>query len=430
MSRAAAGESQVGGARAAASPYTAEAMNKTLRAPLALGAVFFALALSLAACGGNSVPEGDVLNVDGSTTSQETFDRWLKIAALSGGAQTGAKVVVPDPPDFTKCIADRKATLPKPVKGQPKPTEAQLKKSCQKQYDQLKGQVMSFLVRAAWLEAEAERQDIKVSDKELKESFDKARKRAFPGKKTYALFLEQSGQTEADLLYRQRTQLIEQKITEKLTKGLGDVTQSDVTEYYNKNKAKQFTQPATRDLLVILTKTEAQAKAAKAALEDGLPFRDAVKKYSTDPTTKANGGELLNVTEGQGDKAFDKAVFDAEKGKVYGPVKTSEGYYVFQVTRITPAKTQPLDNQLRASIKQIIGSDRQRDALTEFGNEYQDRWRGETECAKDYTVPDCANSKTKPASTVPPGAVPQPTAAPQQQEQQQQAPPQQTTPAG
>jgi parvulin-like peptidyl-prolyl isomerase len=406
-------------------------MNKTLRAPLALGAVFFALALSLAACGGNSVPEGDVLNVDGSTTSQETFDRWLNIAALSAGAQAGAKVVIPDPPDFTKCIADRKATLPKPVKGQPKPTEAQLKKSCQQQYDQLKGQVMSFLVRAAWLEAEAERQDIKISDKEVKASFDKARKQAFPEAKAYAAFLKESDQTEADLLYRQRTQLIEQKITEKLTKGTEDVTQSDVTEYYNENKKKQFTQPATRDLLVILTKTEAQANAAKAALESGMSFEDAVKKYSTDPTTKANAGRLNNVTQGQGEKAFDKAVFDAKKGKVYGPVKTSEGYYVFQVTRITPASTQPLDSQLRASIKQIIVSNRQRDALTKFGNEYQDRWRGETECAKGYIVPDCANSKTKPASTVPPGAVPQPTAAPQTQQQQQQtAPPQQTTPAG
>ena len=257
-------------------------------------------------------------------------------------------------------------------------------------------------------------------------SFEKARKQAFPGAKSYAAFLKQSGQTEADLLYRQRTQLLEQKISEKLTKGLDDVTQSDVTEYYNKNKAKQFTQPATRDVLVILTKTEAQANAAKAALDGGLPFDEAVKKYSTDPTTKANGGALNNVTQGQGDKAFDKAVFSAEKGKVYGPVKTAEGYYVFKVTRATPAKTQPLDNQLRASIKQIIGSNRQRDALTKFGNEYQDRWRGKTECAKGYVVPDCANSKSKPASTTPPGAVPQQTQQTQQAPQTQQ----QTTPAG
>ena len=74
----------------------------------------------------------------------------------------------------------------------------------------------------------------------------------------------------------------------------------------------------------------------------------------------------------------------------------------------TPAKTQPLDNQLRASIKQIIVSTNQRNALTKFGKEYQDRWRGKTECAKDYVVPDCSNSKAKTTTTAPPGAVTQP----------------------
>ncbi len=401
-------------------------MNKTLRAPLALGAVFFALALSLAACGGNSVSDGDVLNVDGTSTSEQTFDRWLNIAALSAGSQAGVKIVAPDPPNFTKCIADRKATAPKPVKGQPKPTDAALKASCKQQYDQLKGQVMSFLIRAQWLDNEAERQGIKVSDKEVQQSFDKARKQAFPTNTAFATFLKTSGQTEADLLFRQRTQLIEQKITEKLTKSTTNVSQSDITEYYNKNKAKQFTQPATRNLLVILTKDEAQAKAAKAALEGGTSFDDAVKKYSTDPTTKAKGGELENVTQGQGDKAFDEAVFKAPLNKVVGPVKTSEGYYVFKVTKATPGKTQPLDNQLRASIKQIIVSENQRTALTKFGEEYQDRWRGKTECADDFVVPDCSNSKSKTTSTPPPGAVPQTTPTPDTAP----APTQQQQPAG
>ena len=54
--------------------------------------------------------------------------------------------------------------------------------------------------------------------------------------------------------------------------------------------------------------------------DGGMPFEEAVRKYSTDPTTKANGGRLNNVTQGQGEKAFDKAVFSADKAKVYGPV--------------------------------------------------------------------------------------------------------------
>lgn len=383
---------------------------------MALGAVFFAVTLSLAACGGDSVPEGDVLNVDGTTTAEATFDRWFQIAGKSAGGQTGAKVVIPDPPNFTKCIADRKANLPKPVKGQPKPTEAQLKASCKQQYDQLRSQVMSFLIRAQWLDSEAERQDISVSDKEVDAAFEKARKQAFGGNKAFAAFLKQTGQMPADLLFRQRTQLLEQKITEKIMKGTTDVSQSDVKEYYDENKKKQFTQPATRDVNVILTKTEDRAKAAKEAIDGGMSFEDAVAKYSTDATTKDKGGELLNVTQGQGEKAFDQAVFGADKGKVTGPVKTAEGWYVFEVTRATPAKTQPLDNQLRATIKQIIVSENQQKALTDFGEEYQDRWRPKTECAKGFVVPDCANSKSKPASTVPPGAVPQ-----QQTNQQQTA---------
>lgn len=389
-------------------------MTKTLRAPLALGAVFFAVALSLAACGGNSVPDGDVVNVDGTTTAEATFDRWFQIAGKSAGGQTGAKVVIPDPPNFTKCIADRKANLPKPVKGQPKPTEAQLKASCKQQYEQLRSQVMSFLIRAQWLDSEAERQDITVSDKEVDEAFEKARKQAFGGNKAFAAFLKQTGQTPADLLFRQRTQLLEQKITEKIMKGTTDVSQDEIKEYYEENKKKQFTQPATRDVDVILTKTEDQAKAAKSAIDGGMSFEDAVAKYSTDATTKDKGGELLNVTQGQGEKAFDQAVFSADKGKVTGPVKTAEGWYVFNVARATEAKTQPLDNQLRATIKQIIVSENQQKALQDFGEEYQDRWRPKTECAKGFVVPDCANSKSKPASTVPPGAVPQ-----QQTNQQQ-----------
>ena len=69
------------------------------------------------------------------------------------------------------------------MKGQPKTTDAQYKASCKTQYEQLKGQVMSFLIRAQWLDSEAARQDIKVSDKDVQASFDKARKSAFSGNK-------------------------------------------------------------------------------------------------------------------------------------------------------------------------------------------------------------------------------------------------------
>ena len=62
---------------------------------------------------------------------------------------------VPDAADFTKCIADKKQTAPKPAKGQPKPTDAQLKTQCQQEYDQLRDQVLQFLISLEWIEGEA-----------------------------------------------------------------------------------------------------------------------------------------------------------------------------------------------------------------------------------------------------------------------------------
>ena len=116
-------------------------------------------ALVLAACG-NDVPTGAVAKVGDETIEQAEFDKWLTTAA-KGQAQ-GGTAVIPDPPDFTKCVAAKKKT-PVP-EGQKKPTDAALKKQCETEYDTLKREVMQFLIQAAWVQQEAEAQDIKVSD--------------------------------------------------------------------------------------------------------------------------------------------------------------------------------------------------------------------------------------------------------------------------
>ena len=86
-------------------------MPKTsLRLALALGA-FFVLALLLAACGSSSsIPGNAVANVDGTPITKAAFDRWLQISAKSAAA-SGAPVVVPDPPNYTNCIAGLRKQL-------------------------------------------------------------------------------------------------------------------------------------------------------------------------------------------------------------------------------------------------------------------------------------------------------------------------------
>jgi foldase protein PrsA len=351
-------------------------------------------ALVVAGCG-NDVPPGAVAKVGDSEITQDEFDKWLKTAVL--GQAQGAPAAVPDPPDFAKCVAAKKKT-PAP-KGQNKPTDSQLKKQCQQEYDQLKGEVMQFLIQAEWVEQEAEQQGIKVSQKAVAKSLADQKKQAFPSEKAYQQFLNTSGMSEDDILFRVKLDQLQQKLTAKATEGSQKVSDSDIQEYYDKNK-KRFAQPERRDLRVVLTKSEAKAKQAKKALDNGDSWKQVVNKYSIDEASKAQEGRLPAVAKGQQEKALDEAVFASKKGEVEGPVKTQFGWYVFEVEKITKGKQQSLEES-KANIKQQLASQQQNSALKKFGDDYRKRYKATTDCRKGYEVDDCKNAPKKKASTTP-----------------------------
>jgi foldase protein PrsA len=373
-------------------------------AAMALGAAVFA------GCG-NDVPAGAVAKVGDATITQDEFDKWLATAA-KGNAQ-GGSAAVPDPPDFQKCVA-AKAKTPVP-KGQKKPTDDALKKQCKSEYDALKKEVMQFLIQAEWVQQEAADQDIKVTDAQIKKSFEDQKKQAFPNDKQYKAFLASSGMTEDDILFRVKLDQLQQKLTQKVTEDAKKVSDSDIESYYEKNK-KRFAQPERRDLRVVLTKTEAKANQAKKALESGQPFKKVVKQYSIDEASKSQAGLLPAVTQGQQEKAFDTAIFDAKKGSLEGPVKTQFGWYVFKVEKVTKASQQTLE-QSKETIKNLLRSQRQQKALDEFIKSFREDYKDKTDCADDYRVAECKNAPkdetdTAPASGGNPGGQPQQPAQP------------------
>jgi foldase protein PrsA len=377
---------------------------------LALCAFFVLPALVLSACG-SDVPGNSVAKIGDQTIKKSTFDHWMSIAAVSAAGQTNQsgstppKAQIPDAPNFTKCVAAKKAAAAKPAKGQPEPTEAQLKGQCKQEYGTLRDQVLEFLIRGNWIEQETSKQNVKVSDKEVQKQIDAAVKQAFQNPGDFQKFLQRSGLTQADVFYQQRNQLLQQKLTEKVTKAQGKVTDAQIAAYYNKNKSK-FATPERRDLRIVLTKTKARAAQARRALTSGQSWKAVTKTYSVDQASKAQGGLLSGVAKGQQEKALDDAIFKAKKGRLVGPVKTQFGYYVLEVSKITPAKQQSLE-QSKTSIQQILTSDNQRKALDKFGKDYRKRWKAETSCRKGFTTADCKNGP-KTQSTA--------TAAPQQQQ--------------
>ncbi|MEA2377603.1 MAG: foldase protein PrsA [Thermoleophilaceae bacterium] len=340
--------------------------------------------------------------VGDKTITQDEFNKWVATAVKSQAQ--GRDPVVPDPPDFKKCVAAKKKA---PVaSGQPKQSDAALKKQCKTEYDTLKREVMQFLIQSEWVTQEAEKRDIKVSDKDVAKSFEDQKKQAFPTDKAYKQFLKTSGMTEADILFRVKLSQLQEKLTQKVTEDAKKVTTADVEQYYEKNQ-KRFAQPERRDLHVILTKTEAKAQEARSALDGGQAWKDVAKTYSIDQASKAQGGKLAAVAKGQQDKALEDAVFAASKGQVQGPVKTQFGWYVFQVDKITPASQQSLE-QSRDTIKNLLRSQRQQKALDAFIKDFREQYKDQTNCSDDYRVAECKNAPKDKASTASQAPAPQP----------------------
>jgi foldase protein PrsA len=375
-------------------------MRRTLTV-LALGA-FFVPAAILAGCGEGGIPGNAVAEVDGTAIEKQDFEHWLNVGAKASG-QPDAKV--PVPPEYTECIAAAKKAAAKPAEGQPKQTDADYKAQCKQQYEQLREQMMGLLISFEWIEREAKDQGVKVTDAEVKKSFEEQKKQSFPKDADYQKFLKDSGQTEADVLMRVRLDTLSNKIRDKVTKGKDKVSDQAIADYYEKNKA-QFAQPERRDLSIVLTKTEAKANEAKAALESGESFKSVAKEYSIDDASKAQGGKLPAVAKGQQEKAFDDAIFKAKKGKIQGPVKTQFGYYVFKVDKVTKASQQTLE-QAKTTIQQVLASQSQQKALDAFVKDFRKKWKEKTECREGFVTQDCKNAP-KPTPTPTPGAV-QPT---------------------
>jgi foldase protein PrsA len=350
----------------------------------------FAL-VGISACGG--VPSNAVVQINGTPITKDAFNHWMTVAAASNGEAPGSHEapVVPEPPDYTKCIAHLAATSAKPAKGEKPPTTAKLKQECKVQFKALSSEVLGFLISSQWVLGEAASQGVSISDPDVHKEFLKIKTEQFPKASEFEKFLESSGQTVSDLLLRVKLNLLSQKIQKKVVADKGKVTEAQITKYYNENKSRYGT-PEKRSVRIVLTKTEAQALAAKKEIESGKSFESVAKSKSIDPTSKADGGLLKEVIPGEEEKALSEAIFAAKKSTLGGPVKTPFGYYIYEVVSITAGTQQSL-SQVKSTIKQQLISTGEQTALSKFVKEFKKKWQAKTECRSEYTVADCKGYK-------------------------------------
>lgn len=340
------------------------------------------VSLSLAACGGP--PEGDVAVVKTDNgnleISQEAFDRFYRYG-LSQAQQKAVKEITPlQAPDFKACVAEKKKALPKD--SQRKTSDDDLKKQCEEQYEQVRNQALQQLVNLNWIRAEAANRGIEFRKAEIARQLNNIITQQFQGEEGYRQFLGQSGLSKEDVELNVLAELGQQKIVAALQEDQKEPTDIEVRRYFEEKK-EQYVQPETRDLRLIKAKNEADAKAAKAALESGQSWTAVAKKYSTDAATKDQGGKVLATTADQQPPEFGGTVFKAKEGELLGPIKTSLGWYVVKLQNINEEK-QPKFSELKEQLKQALAQENQQAAVNRFRTLFLARWAARTACADGY----------------------------------------------
>jgi foldase protein PrsA len=287
------------------------------------------------------------------------------VAAGCGGTSTAtlgsddAAVVgsLPVTKDSFQSLMDRaKKSYDAQKKPFPKPGSTE--------YEQLKGQAITFLIQRVEFEQEADAMGIKITDDKVNKRIEQLKKQFYGGsEQRYLKTLNQQGLTEDQAKEEVRNQLISEELFKKVTSGV-TVSKQEIEAYYNSHKS-QYGQPQTREVRHILVAKKALADSIYAQLKSGANFATLAKKYSKDPGSASNGGKLT-ISKGQTVPAFDKTAFGLKKGELSPPIHTQYGYHIIQaLSEIKPAQTTSL-SKVESSIKQQLEQQRKNDAMTKW----------------------------------------------------------------
>src|SRR5208282_6324107 len=96
-----------------------------------------------------------------------------------------------------------------------------------------------------------------------------------------------------------------------------------------------------------------KAEEVLAKVKKGGNFEELAKQYSQDDSTKAKGGDLGWVIQGQTVPEFEQVAFSLKKGETSDLVKSMFGFHIIKLVDREDARTKSLE-EVRASIVPVI----------------------------------------------------------------------------
>ncbi|GAB6179116.1 peptidylprolyl isomerase [Desulfotomaculum defluvii] len=242
---------------------------------------------------------------------------------------------------------------------------------------QLEQNILEDMITKELVLQEAEKQKLAPTKEEIDKKLAEIKK-GFPNEEEYKKALEQTKVTEAYLREQLVLEESSRKLYEKVTADVKKPTEEEITAFYNENKnrepigtperleVKHMLFAINSDQQGIPKRSEAEAlQAAKLALAEvtqkGRDFAAVAREKSDDLGTRENGGSYtIDKGTNTTDPNFEKAATSLQPGEITKePVKSTYGYHIIKLEKVTPASTKTLDEVKESIAAQLEGETKQ-----------------------------------------------------------------------
>jgi len=174
----------------------------------------------------------------------------------------------------------------------------------------------------------AEDKGISVSEDELEEEIQNIIDESFQGaEEQFEMILEQYGISMEAFREDARLNLLVRKLAMEEI----DISEEAAEQFFEENRHLFDTEEEV-EARHILVESREEAVEVMALLDEGEDFADLAAEYSTDASNKDDGGDLGFFGRGMMVDEFEEAAFSLETGEVGGPVETTFGFHIIEVT--------------------------------------------------------------------------------------------------
>jgi peptidyl-prolyl cis-trans isomerase SurA len=240
----------------------------------------------------------------------------------------------------------------------------------------LKLNVLDELINNEILLERAKKLNLEASDGEVEDKFTELKSPYTEDE--FQRQLKERNVSVGDLKNDLRRQLSITKLLNREVVAKISITDQDVTEFYNANKAQfNVAEPQYRIAQIVVTprkepqirnrknddatnEAEAQRKVKMLMdrLNSGADFAQLAMDYSEDMNSAATGGDLGYVPESalnQSDPMLKKMVIGMKPGQVSPPLQLKDGYRILKlVTRESPGQRNIADPQVQQTIRDTL----------------------------------------------------------------------------